>query len=129
MKATEIQIGDWVKLMNPHGEWIDNVKIDMKLFSIFLRDGEEGFIRFEPIPLTAEILEKKGWIFMEGQEYSTFPVPNKWVYQFVPFALKVNGDTYSIANTFTIKYVHELQHALRLCGLNDIAEFNDKSNG
>lgn len=61
MKANELMIGDWVKLMNPKGECIDYVKIDANLFGIFLRDGEEGFVRFEPIPLTPEILEKNGF--------------------------------------------------------------------
>lgn len=67
----------------------------------------------EPIPLTTEILEKNGF-------------SNKgtlWYLEEDNFELEHNnndsfiwivGDVYIVA---LIKYVHQLQHALRLCGI------------
>lgn len=69
-----------------------------------------------PIPLTAEILEKNGF---------TFRTPTSMHYDYL-FVVFLNED----AEVFTLiggqqrwlRYVHELQHALRLCGLTDIAD-------
>ena len=125
MKATELMINDWV-LVHKTPQQVAVIEetcisywAELPMSTELLSPSLSGI---EPIPLTPEILEKNGWIFMEGQDYSTFPVPSKWTYQFVPFVLRVDGETYSIANTFTIKYVHELQHALRLCGLDELAD-------
>lgn len=83
---------------------------------------EERADELLPVNLTPEILEKNKWIFMEGADYSTFPVPSKWTYQFVPFVLTVCGEKYRIANTFTITYVHELQNFLRYAGHDELAD-------
>ena len=88
----------------------------------------------EPIPLTAEILEKNGFEeLMNESEVSAARFGRKpeptgvWQYGFGQFDsvayvfeqsfLRIKfmeGYTADIAN---IKYVHELQHALRLCGI------------
>ena len=126
MKVEELMVGDFVyhKVKNIDGSFRTDIE---QLNEGILRELLSGtsiyfsIKDYSPVPLTAEILEKNGWVFMEGQDYSTFPVPSKWTRQFVPFALKVDGETYSIANTFTIKYVHELQRALRCAGLWELA--------
>lgn len=109
MKAEELMVGDWIL----YGD---------KPVKVLQLSENSKYDWVKPILLTTEILEKNGWVFMKGQDYSTFPVPSKWTYQFVPFTLRVDGETYNVVNTFTIKYVHELQHALRLAGLNDLAD-------
>ena len=75
------------------------------------QDGDD-FSWIEPIPLTPEILEKNGWekrptgcvFYTDGKRYD-----NSLWYIF--------GSNTFVVNTaeFQIKYVHELQHALRLC--------------
>ena len=131
MKANELMIGDWVRCT------------DQKPFKIEQIDGveeqgygDDGFYvdtgDLQPIPLTEEILEKNGFeeLMSEGWEsaakFGRIPEPTGvWQYSFGQFDsvsylpkrsfLRVKfmeGSTADIAN---IKYVHELQHALRLC--------------
>lgn len=105
MKAKELMIDDWCK----HSLY-GNIQIK----SIC-----NGYMVVEPIPLTPEILKKKGFKidasmrFLNHEEFS------------IEYSL---GDAYTrifYEGTIVhkhINYVHELQHALRLCGLNDLAD-------
>ena len=75
----------------------------------------------EPIPLTHEILEKNGFWVMEkvdngAEEYIVYATGGLIFYY--------NRDNdYHFPNTpISWKYVHQLQHALRLCGLNELAD-------
>ena len=75
-------------------------------------------IQVKPIPLTPEILEKNGWehngIFMDkridGNIY--FSWSDK-------FGAELYQNNYYMCYC---KYVHTLQHALRLCGFDELAE-------
>ena len=125
MKATDLMIGDWVKCTDPRCEGhqvdlIDNGNEEVGL------DGEiDNFENIIPIPLTPEILEKnfgkpypRGGFHnyrMEKDETIAFVIEdrrvsaapdNRVVFCRVP-------DTYIC----DVNYVHELQHALRLCGI------------
>lgn len=85
-------------------------------------DGDR-YIFVKPIPLTEEILKANG--FRESIEEDTW---------YFPECCKAHGRGYAIEKEIDgiwyitdhllmpIIYVHELQHALRLCGLNDIAD-------
>ena len=70
----------------------------------------------EPIPLSAEILEKNGFtkstIFIEWK-YEEEGIYILW--KPFPF-LKVETENVQL-NLSRCEYVHELQHALRLCGI------------
>lgn len=80
------------------------------------------------IPLTTEILKINGWIYNDKDaKYA----PETWVGNNLMlhedngrFRIVVVSD-YDDEDTnntpFTIQYVHELQHALRLCGRKDVA--------
>ena len=75
---------------------------------------KEGF-EPAPIPITTEILEKNGW---------WYDVEDMWLHDEVDFTIeKWNGryQCYDI-NQIKLYSVHQLQHALRLCGLNDLAD-------
>ena len=80
----------------------------------------------EPIPLTAEILEKNGFVLK----------PDGWIwcdcegiedqnYIFIQFRkgcdevrrCEINYVNKTQATYYQIKYVHQLQHALKLCGI------------
>lgn len=67
----------------------------------------------KPIPLTAEILEKNGF------EFNNLPMEQCW--QQYGLRLYLSGHGYGINCgenvSLCIDYVHELQHALRLCGI------------
>ena len=68
----------------------------------------------QPIVLTPEILEKNGW---------WYNVEDMWLHEEVGFFIeKFNGrfQCYDI-NQIKLDSVHQLQHALRLCGLDELA--------
>lgn len=101
MKANKLMIGDWVN--SPNGYF--RIKL---IDSEWSKDMEE---RITPIPLTPEILEKNGWWQdeIDGTYHNTMNVYGRKA----PF---------SIFDGVAINYVHDLQHALRLCGLNELAD-------
>lgn len=129
MKANELMIGDWVNtsdgisrviyIAKYSGIYTDNTNIGEKLYSLH---------EINPIPLTPEILEKNGF---EKQDY-------QWKYRdnscmviicIAPLIeidgemiddnlanVMLHGALFDIDITFD-GYVHELQHALKLCGI------------
>lgn len=107
MKATELMIGDWVTYMGT---------TPCKILSItpsFVRIANEktntiitsDFEDISPLPLAAKILGKNPNIEELGY----------WDYEVNVFRLFATP----ILNLW---YIHQLQHALRLCGLNELAD-------
>ena len=124
MKATELQIGDWV------GRVVDDKRIIEDYRQVdWIRTGEIG-MRYqkvwsigciEPIPLTPEILEKNGFWVMENvnngaEEYIAYATAG------LMFHYNRDNDYYFPNTPISWKCVHELQHALRLCGLDELAD-------
>ena len=111
MTAEEMMIGDWVQIV-PEAPVMPNEyhRID------WIRTGEIGldnrkivtYPYIQPIPLTSEILEKN------------FPEPTDGI-TWYPEEGGFNCHTYvpdCEINAFGLfKYVHQLQNALRLCGI------------
>ena len=120
MKAQELMIGDWVKIKghldydkvreitrDENMQWYISFACSATLFRAY---------EFEPIPLTSEILEKNGWkhsnnLMIVGIDDSDF----YWSEEFGV----LYKNQYNMCNC---KYVHQLQHALRLCGLDELAD-------
>ena len=132
MKATDLMIGDWVKYKSQH----ENVS-EIYSAGIYVRGlmGDENkgypFEHLEPIMLTSEILGKNGFeLVAVGDNGPATPKENinryeKWVCKtmFQTFYLFYDrrAKDYTL-NAFGnhisyITYVHELQHALRMCGI------------
>lgn len=126
MKPNELQIGDWVQVPC----LIDNVEhYDAWCKVKQLRDCDLDVIGFKelkyneiiPIPLTAEILEKNGWskigrrTYMDEQKCVLANYHDKWQISY--------GDIDDYTNIPNIRYVHQLQHALRLCGIEKEIDF------
>lgn len=119
MKATDLMVGDWVCLKDDV-QYESPMKVDGILVHNISLEGE-GFLGdadeiISPIPLTAEIMEKNGFNrYYESNFYSLLNGFNVAI-----------ADEHYITSAFnvdiTVYYVHELQHALRLCGFNDIAD-------
>ena len=109
MKANELMIGDWV--IGCSGEPFKIGIIDPD----FLYWNE-----VQPIPLTPEILEKNGFEYKEKELglYGVTTAPH-YVRDDVPFEVFCDGEPFAIwfKEPVNIKFVHELQHALRLCGI------------
>ena len=87
-------------------------------------------IQVKPIPLTAEILEKDGWerdIDKEWKYNNSHILPH-YCYQWEKRNVKI--EMYAGLEGFTISLiigrrfyaVHELQHVLRLYGLDELAD-------
>ena len=108
MKAEELMIGDWVQF--PYG-----IRKVTELDSFLDRVLSEDFsvTEVDAIPLTPEILKENGFV------YSELPFEQSW--QQYGLSLYAGGDGYRINCgenvALVIDSVHQLQHALRLCGI------------
>lgn len=126
MKANELMIGDWVEVIqngNPAYAQIQMIDGygDNATYNECICDGIYYNINeIKPIPLTTEILELNGWQYgywedeYENDEYFTNET--------IGFDLHINDKKeFEIrcvdAVNITLKFVHELQNALRLCGI------------
>lgn len=136
MEAKELMIGDWVH-NETHLFGILHFSEDIKVMNVY--DGLINYVVEElglitgyelnechPIPLTPEILEKNGFVFdncfwvIENPKYNAKTLITYY---------SVDDDVanaflghWAFDENFAIDYVHELQHALRLCGLNELAD-------
>lgn len=109
MKATDLMIGDLVVY---GGLYTKVIYIGRKI-SLYDGKGTEFTIdpcHIEPIPLTEEILVKYG--FKHSMPH------NDWTNTNCNFYLYEGGNGYRISNTdIKLDYVHQLQHLLRMCGI------------
>lgn len=72
----------------------------------------------QPIPITPEMLEKNGW--KETQYWHEYQDGKNTIQCCLPdMRGRING--IEIEN-FKCEYVHQYQHLLRLCGLNELAD-------
>ena len=101
MKATDLMVGDYIQVQ------------------------PSGMLIKVAIPLTPKILEKNGFEYKEGEQgmYGVTIAPY-YTRKDVPFELFCDGDPFAIwfKDEVAIKYVHQLQHALRLCGIEKTIE-------
>lgn len=82
--------------------------------------GEEIWCDYlDPIPLTPEILEKNGFTKVNSQRYEWGSLEDAEYININPKKgiIHINGKNRSNANLYGQFSVHELQHALRLCGI------------
>lgn len=132
MKANELMIGDWVS-MSETEDIVPCVVTALHPEDLFVIQPGEcagdvlSYDTIYPIPLTPEILEKNEW---EKEYISTICVEYTLILGCCDIMARItNGNAYlelSILHgpkiSMNIHYVHELQHALRLCGLNGLAD-------
>ncbi len=75
-------------------------------------------IHIQPIPITPAILEKNGFVL---QDYSEDFMSGKW-WTRDDFVIPESMIDSVGRNNFNYKYVHQLQFALRLCGIEKTIE-------
>lgn len=139
MKTHEWMIGDWVYV--PHNGNATHygritailpsgtIEVDLNGNTVLCSSGS-----VEPIPLTTEILEKNGFLFdglqefriaewgKDGKkEYSVAVCPiqpsnERWNKDCTGFSVETSTSSISYIGKTNV-YVHELQHTLRLCGI------------
>lgn len=129
MKANELMIGDWVNLRVEEDNFSDNI-------SVTSTDLGNHYIlkHIEPIPLTPAILEKNGFHEWIGDDCEWRYERKYWctgIYIVVSknepceeAGIRISIDfgenkwgAWHALNLYNKNYVHELQHALRLCGI------------
>ena len=122
MEAKELMIGDKV-MVKVLSQIPDTYVLHTWTANDYSRD-----IQVKPIPLTPEILEKNG-IKKRRDGYMVFgwDGAKQWYVALEDF--KPQYDFWFITSSDRdlnisgkIRYVHQLQHALRLCGLNELAD-------
>ena len=116
MKPEELMIGDWV-MYNPNVFIEDEYEPTKDCYPIQIKNGEDIDLAIEDcynhIPLTVEILEKNGWIRESWVNYR-----QEWWLNAKDFYIIRNSDRDVLHHEFLkFNYVHELQHALRVCNI------------
>lgn len=114
MTAKELMLGDWVLMASSPVEEKKHTCIAL-VDILHIAQGKEC----EPIPLTPEILELNR---IDGYKEDVNEMcrcyPNS-MGEFFNFEYTYNG---TMMLSMAFEYVHELQHALRLCVLNELAD-------
>jgi len=118
MDAKELMIGDWVnvpKLNKPvrvNAVYRTMIKPNPDDDDVHASIGDEYL---EPIPLTEEILEANGFVVSDEKAV----IPDVGVVIIYGKYRRLDEDNMLNMgdNLYPIRYVHELQHVLRLCGI------------
>lgn len=141
MKASEIMINDLIYVYGQNGniaadphwyvrkvtaDWlVDMVRSEEKdrriaESGITIPDGQLYIGDAKPIPLTPEILKANGWKWRKKGLISSMRLFDEDGHSIMTLTY---GNIMSIGgHEIKVQYVHELQRALRCCGLNDIAD-------
>lgn len=138
MKSNELMLGDWVYALSSRGEEFTATTVK----NIYDADEDEpcgtimekygrivGSSEFKPIPLTQEILEKSGFDEepFDKWEDSMWVSKNDRVLiskrtRYKEWYIHIDCEYFSPVWSMECDYVHELQHILRFCGLNELAD-------
>lgn len=121
MNTIDIMAGDWVHCITDGTHhridmFGDDYRSEVSGRPYYITDGKINVLSdIEPIPITAEILENNGFVCSEVFE--------EWKYEqdgmrmlWKPFPW-IHIQTGECDMKFPCMHVHELQHALRLCGI------------
>lgn len=111
MKPTDLMIKDWVMV-----KILSQIPNTYVLHTWTANDYSRN-LQVKPIPLTTEILEKNGWKYTTYcHEYQD---GKNNIQCRLPYMVgRINGID---IEHFKCEYVHQYQHLLRLCGLDELA--------
>ena len=130
LSAKDLMIGDWVclpSIMSADKYQVEVLEIQDDCIKSYV-GGKKMMVRFkyiEPIPLTPEILEKNGFEDIGDDTYQLEENPCWFWVDFFRhnYGCEYDTSTYEYEDSehrlklYGIPSVHELQHALRLCGI------------
>ena len=126
MKTIDLMLGDWVLWNNRYVQIVRTCAYACyNGHRVWLAHcNDDNFIEWHdistisPIPLTHEILEKNGW--KETQYWHEYQDGKNTIQCCLPDMRGViNGIE---IEHFKCEYVHQYQHLLRLCGLDELAD-------
>ena len=116
LNVSDLSVGDWVRYDGKEYQvqCVDGLSEIVTLFG-YCEQREESAGNLRSIPITAEILEKNGiHRTYEDDAYAIFRGDGLW-------AVKYSDGDWELSTPpvcrVDIKYVHQLQHALRLAGV------------
>ena len=122
LKISDLSVGDWVRCRGRNGriERLDVIRHDERIRVAVESDLGTmyqfvGIEDIDPIPITAEILEANGiHRTYEDDKYTIFRGDGLW-------AVKYSDGDWELSTPpvcrVDIRYIHDLQHAIRLAGL------------
>ena len=120
MKCKELMVNDWIAYEDKLPMQIYCVKdgIAYAYYGTALYEFYDKDYQPQPIPLTTEILEKNGW--KETQYWHEYQDGKTTIQCCLP---DMRGRINRIEiEHFKCKYVHQYQHLLVLCGLDELAD-------
>ena len=125
MKTTDLMIGDWVIAEGKQTQVTDIDEYDGINRSWIAGCEDGGCVHKEdikPICLTKKILEKNSFLEVEAIEYPSRSVGISFLYRDTIEGLRIFVQNACVGEPTctmikTCKYVHELQHALKFCGI------------
>ena len=112
MKVEELTVGDWVYDGNSIAQ-VTGITCDGIIETTHNQSSNIELIR--PIPLSAEILEKIGFEYI-NDEYGCWLLGKIELREREPYNGLFEVEITIAKETIYIHYLHELQHVLKLCG-------------
>lgn len=119
MDIRELSMNDLVYEFKPNDTAVRNIRQITKKKIGYVFSPTHPYMLYvyiqniHPIPLSDDLLMKNGWSAVDSQCYSGDGLPIIKKNENESFLIEVGGCMASI------KFVHHLQHILRLCGLAD----------
>jgi len=127
MRVEELMIGDWVCVinesprLNPEPLKTVVLEVSAKHDDVLTVEGLVSTCMVHPIQLTDEILQKNGFVVTRNFGESG----NKDMWQYMSVILYAHHDRkeypYYWNRICNFEYVHQLQHIIRLCGFDELA--------
>lgn len=126
MNTNELMVGDWFAGADNKPYKVEKIFTDNPDVAFNDESKKTEVIDLEPIPITQEILEYN-FIDLGNKRYGTWGENYKLsIAKYADGLFEVVMDEYEFLTSPTwkiyVRCVHELQHALRLCGLGDVAD-------
>ena len=118
MNANELMLGDWIATKSPMGVQNSLIQELYPKGIITETGGAFLFDEISAIPLTQEILEKNG--FAQNYMYNVLKIDEDfefWYYPHLGYLRYEYRGELLFKSMDGLNYVHQLQHALRFCGI------------
>ena len=128
MKNNEVMIGDWLRFTDPNNT--EETEFSQITTEIIGFDSPKYWRCFSPVEITPEILEANGFekygnrcgIWINKKDFDNHTEINYRIDQNWFDLKKMANRLYTHQLKCEVHYVHELQHLLRVAGLNDMAD-------
>lgn len=131
IKYSELQIGDWC-LVNGTPRKVEEITKKMisyhrkenepRLYYARLHDVEPIEINEYVFRISGFCVENQGTVFLADfkcDEFEIFVIPNSLGQGEYEYILKVHANAMcNYVDMYNLRFIHELQHAIRLCGIN-----------